>query len=164
MSDIWSGGLAFSYFQSLQAGFGLVNISSDGSTVTPLADFQTLQQQYSQVTFVSSPSQSAAGTTQFPACAAPDDVNFFGSDTLPPTPNQQACNCAVDNAFSCVFTPVTPNTTAIIGTLLDYTCGQLGQLGLNSCNALSANGTTGQYGELSSCDPGELLLNRPDDN
>jgi len=157
MSQIWSGGLAFSYFQSLQAGFALVNISSDDSSVIPLDDFNTLKQQYGQVSFVNSPSQSAAGQTQFPACVAPDNVNFFGSTTLPPTPNQAACDCAVDNAFSCVFTPQTPNTTAIIGSLLDFTCGQLGQLGLDSCNELSANGTTGQYGELASCDPGTQL-------
>jgi len=157
MTDIWSGGLAFGYFQSVQTGFGLVDISSDGSTVTPNQDFTNLQNQYSQVVFVNTPDQTTAGATAFPACAAPDGVNFLGSNNLPPTPDQAACDCAVNSAFSCVFSPQTSNVSAIEGTLFNFTCGQLGSLGLNSCDSLSASGATGTYGLLASCDPATQL-------
>ncbi|KAH7104727.1 Glucanosyltransferase-domain-containing protein [Auriculariales sp. MPI-PUGE-AT-0066] len=157
MSQIWSGGLAFAYFQSIQSGFGLVDISTDGKTVTPNEDFTRLQQHYTSVTFATTPSQADAGTTQYPTCTAADPTVFVGSLTLPPTPNQDACNCAVQKAFACIFNPQTVNTSAILGPLFDFTCPALGKLNSNACDALSADGAAGKYGPLSSCDPESQL-------
>jgi uncharacterized membrane protein YgcG len=153
MTPIWSGGLAFSYFPALAPGFALVNIGTDGS-VTTTQDFTNLQTQFTAVVFDTSITQSSAGTTSFPACAAPDGVNFLGSTTLPPTPDEAACDCAVQKGFSCTFTPQTTNATSvniIEGALLDFTCGQLGQLGLTSCDQFSAFGNNGSYALLSYC-------------
>lgn len=158
MSQIWSGGLAFSYFPSVQQGFGLVELADDG-TVTPTTDFNNLQAQYSQITqFVQTPSQADAGQTQYPQCVAPDGVNFLGSVNLPPTPNQDACNCAVEKAFPCVYTPRTTNISAVLGPLFSFACSQLGQQGSDACSQLSANGTTGTYGQMSACDPRAFYL------
>jgi len=59
--------------------------------------------------------------------------------------------------LDCLFNPQTSNTTGIVGPLLDTACGLIGQVGSN-CNALSANGSTGTYGLVASCDPCNVAL------
>ncbi|KAI0374477.1 hypothetical protein BV20DRAFT_1049270 [Pilatotrama ljubarskyi] len=154
MSDIWSGAVAFSYFpaQSNDGQFGMVTV--DGDTVTPNDDFGRLKAQYSNVTFPTTPSKSDAGSTTFPACP-PQNSTWLASNTLPPTPNEAACNC-LENIVSCQFTPKTSNTTDIVGSLIDLGCSLLSQQGGN-CNDISGNGTTGTYGRVAFCDPATKL-------
>ncbi|KAG8942830.1 1,3-beta-glucanosyltransferase gas1, partial [Tulasnella sp. 408] len=61
MVNEWSGGIAFSYFPAV-GGYGMVTVSSDGSSVTTSEDFTRLQAQYTSVTTINSPAQSAAGS------------------------------------------------------------------------------------------------------
>ncbi|KAI6005009.1 carbohydrate-binding module family 43 protein/Glycoside hydrolase family 72 protein [Pisolithus orientalis] len=156
MSPEWSGGIAFSYFpaSSVQGQFGMVNISSDGSTVTTGQDFDNLKAQYTQASPPNSPSESSAGSTSYPSCPQQNST-FVASTTLPPTPNLSACTC-LENNLGCQFTPTTSNYTSILGSLLDYACSLLGQSG-GSCNDISANGTSGTYGLVSECDPTVML-------
>ncbi|PPQ65976.1 hypothetical protein CVT24_011193 [Panaeolus cyanescens] len=151
MSPVWSGGLAFSYFSRLSdAGdYGMVTISSDNTTVTPNNDFNVLKTQYNSVSFINSPSQSSAGSSSFPSC--PSSASFAASNTLPPTPDNSACNC-LENNLSCQFTPQTSNFSVIVGELLDTGCSLLGGAGGN-CNDISADGQAGVYGRVSECDP-----------
>jgi hypothetical protein len=157
MSDVWSGGLAFSYFpaESAQGQFGMVDISPDGTTVTPNADFSALATQYGMVTPPDTPAQSAAGPPTYPTCPQANS-SFLASTTLPPTPNDAACAC-LSSTLSCLFTPQTTNYTAIVGELLDTACGLLGQAG-GTCDDIAANGSTGVYGRVSGCDPGKAQL------
>ncbi|KIM85434.1 carbohydrate-binding module family 43 protein [Piloderma croceum F 1598] len=152
MSPVWSGGLAFSYFPdaSVQGQFGMVNISVDGSSVMTGNDFNALASQYGQVNPPNTPNQSAAGNTNYPSCPA-QSATFLASSSLPPTPNDQSCQC-LDTTLSCLFTPQTDNYTAIVGDLLDTGCSLLGQAGGN-CNDIAGNGSTGDYGRVSFCDP-----------
>jgi 1,3-beta-glucanosyltransferase GAS1 len=152
MTNVWSGGIAFSYFPAAsgQGQFGMVTISADGSTVTTSADFTALATQYGSTTPANSPSQAAAGATTYPACPQ-QNSSFLASTTLPPTPNDAACNC-LENTLSCRFTPADSNYSQILGTLLDTACGLLGQAGGN-CNDIASNGSSGTYGRVSSCDP-----------
>ncbi|EJD04270.1 glycoside hydrolase family 72 protein [Fomitiporia mediterranea MF3/22] len=154
MSPVWSGGIAFSYFpaQSDQGQFGMVTIS--GNTVTPNDDFTRLAQQYGNATGPNTPTQSGAGSTQFPACPA-QNSSFFASTTLPPTPNDTACACVV-NSLSCQFTPQTTNTTVLVGDLLNTACGLLGQNG-GTCNDIAGSGSSGSYGRMAFCDPASKL-------
>ncbi|KAG8900810.1 1,3-beta-glucanosyltransferase gas1 [Tulasnella sp. 403] len=147
----WSGGVAFSYFPAV-GGYGMVTISADGKTVTTSSDFTALQQQYSQVTFVTTPAQSAAGQNTQATCPA-QSASWLASTTLPPTPVPGACQCLTQHAFSCVFSNTAANNTAgIIGDLLNYACAQIGTLS-GSCTPIGGNGTTGVYGPFSICDP-----------
>jgi hypothetical protein len=41
--------------------------------------------------------------------------------------------------------------------LFNFACEQLGAAGSNACEALSADGTTGTYGIMSTCDPASQL-------
>lgn len=156
MNTVWSGGVAFSYFpaQSAQGQFGMVTISSDGSTVSTGDDFNNLKTEYGSVSFINSPSQSSAGTSSYPACPAESDV-FAASTTLPPTPDLAACTC-LEQHLSCQFTPSTSNYTAIVGELLDFGCSSLGQIG-GSCDDIGGNGTSGVYGRISDCDPSKFI-------
>ncbi|KAF8344164.1 glycoside hydrolase family 72 protein [Cantharellus anzutake] len=149
MIDVWSGGLAFSYFPAF-GGFGMVNISSDAKTVIVSDDFNRLKSQYALVNFTDNPTKSNAGTTNYSQCPA-ETPNFLASTKLPDTPNTNLCDCVL-KSFSCLFTPQTPNYTYIVGDLLNYGCSQLGSLG-GSCDTIASNGETGVYGSLAECDP-----------
>ncbi|KAJ7042634.1 1,3-beta-glucanosyltransferase [Mycena alexandri] len=152
MTNIWSGGLAFSYFPASSAAgnFGLVNISSDGTTVTPNQDFNNLVSQYGEVSFVNSPSMSSASASSFPACPTTNS-SWAASSTLPPTPNDAACAC-LENALSCQFQTTTSNYSALVGSLIDTACGLLGALN-GTCDPIGGSGSTGVYGLLDMCDP-----------
>ncbi|KAI0762691.1 Glucanosyltransferase-domain-containing protein [Fomes fomentarius] len=154
MSDIWSGAVAFSYFpaQSNDGQFGVVTVNGD--TVTTSDDFDRLQDQYGKVTLPTTPSKSDAGNTQFPACPAQNST-WLASTTLPPTPNDAACKCLGSN-LSCLFTPKTSDPRTIVGSLLDFACSDLGQVGGN-CNEISADGGNGTYGRVAFCDPDTKL-------
>lgn len=155
-TPVWSGGVAFSYFpaESGQGEFGMITLSTDGSTVTPNTDFENLKTMYNQVSFINNPSQSSAPSAAFPACPQ-QNTTFLASTTLPSTPSDSACQCLESN-LSCQFNPQTSNTSAIVGSLLDTACSLLGSVG-GSCDPIAANGQTGQYGTVSSCDPSTKL-------
>lgn len=158
MTNIWSGGIAFSYFpaESGQGQFGMVTIS--GNTVTTSSDFTLLAAQYSNSTPPNSPSQSSASDSVYPSCPSQNST-FLASSTLPPTPNDAACNC-LESGLACDFSPPAgTNTTAvnvINGQLLGTACGLLSTGGGN-CNDITSNGTTGTYGRVSFCDASEKL-------
>ncbi|KAI9572583.1 carbohydrate-binding module family 43 protein/Glycoside hydrolase family 72 protein [Boletus coccyginus] len=156
MSPVWSGGVAFSYFpaSSAQGDYGIVSISSDGSTVTVNQNFNNLKTQYTQASPPNSPSKSAAGSTSYPTCPQ-QNSNMLASTTLPPTPNLAACTC-LENNLSCQFTPTTSNYSATVGSLLNYGCSLLGQVG-GTCSPISADGGAGVYGTVSACDPTVML-------
>jgi 1,3-beta-glucanosyltransferase GAS1 len=154
MSDVWSGGVAFSYFPatSPQGQFGMVNVSSDGSTITTGQDFANLASQLSAVSPPNSPSQSTAGSTSYPSCPTSNST-FAASTTLPPTPNDAACSC-LENSLPCTFKNQY-NYTDTVGTLTGSACSLLAQKGGN-CNDIASNGTTGTYGVVAMCDPRAL--------
>ncbi|EIM92490.1 uncharacterized protein STEHIDRAFT_117496 [Stereum hirsutum FP-91666 SS1] len=153
MSDVWSGGLAFSYFpaESAQGQFGMVTINSDNS-VTTSTDFDNLKTQLGQVSPPNSPS-SGSSSSSFPSCPA-ENSTFLASTSLPPTPVDSACSCLA-TSVSCQFTP-TQDPDAVVGDLLNQACGLLGEQG-GSCDDIAANGTTGSYGSVSPCDASTKL-------
>ncbi|TFK76746.1 hypothetical protein BDN72DRAFT_753554 [Pluteus cervinus] len=152
MSDVWSGGIAFSYFpaSSAQGQFGMVTISTDGSTVTTSDDFDRLQTQYALAAPPNSPAQSSVAASTYGACPATSD-SLVTTTTLPPTPNEAACDCLF-NALSCHFTPQTTNYTVVLGDLVGSACGLLSQGG-GSCADIGGDGTDTPYGRVAACDP-----------
>ncbi|KAJ7699558.1 glycoside hydrolase family 72 protein [Mycena rosella] len=152
MTDVWSGGIAFSYFpaQSTNHEFGMATPSSDNTTVTTNADFDNLVAQYGKVSFVNSPTQASASASSFGACPS-EGTSLEAAATLPPTPNKSACDC-VASRLSCVFTPSTSDYTDVMGVLTGVVCGLLPNV-TGNCDDISANGTTGTYGIVAMCDP-----------
>lgn len=82
MSAVYSGGIAYSYFPTNDPkSFGMVTV--DGNTVTTSTDFTNLGSQYSAVTFLTTPAQSAAtaNTPPLPSCPG-SSVEWLGSTTV----------------------------------------------------------------------------------
>ncbi|KAI0757284.1 Glucanosyltransferase-domain-containing protein [Daedaleopsis nitida] len=154
MSDIWSGGVAFSYFpaESNDGQFGMVTVNGD--TVTTSDDYDRLKSEYGKVTFPTVPSKSDAGASQFLTCPSTNST-WLATTKLPPTPNDAACKC-LDSNLSCLFSPQVADSTNIVGSLLDFTCSSLPNVNGN-CNDISSNGTTGTYGRVAFCDPNTKL-------
>lgn len=136
---VWSGGVAFSYFPNSQ-DYGIITLSDDNTTVTTSAEFDNLAAQLANVTVATTPAQSSVSNAAAPAC--PSDVaGFAASTTLPPTPDEAACNCLEANAFPCVNTQELP---VAVGELIDYGCQLLGSDDTTaSCTDIGANGTSG---------------------
>ncbi|KAF7319200.1 1,3-beta-glucanosyltransferase [Mycena chlorophos] len=152
MAGVWSGGLAFSYFNATANNeqFGMVTLSSDNSTATTNQDFANLVAQYASLTALpNNPTQAAAPSATYTACPS-EGTAFEASTTLPPTPNTDACEC-LSSALACQFV-AKGDFTDVIGTLTGQVCSFLAQNG-GSCADISANGTSGVYGTVSSCDP-----------
>ncbi|KAJ7300929.1 Glucanosyltransferase-domain-containing protein, partial [Mycena albidolilacea] len=103
MTDVWSGGLAFSYFPASSAGheFGMATLSSDNSSVTTNTDFDNLASQYAKVSFVTTHAPARAAQSTFGACPA-EGASLAASAALPPTPNDSACAC-VASKLGCSF-------------------------------------------------------------
>ncbi|KAJ7624905.1 1,3-beta-glucanosyltransferase [Roridomyces roridus] len=153
MTDVWSGGLAFSYFPDTSKGknFGLMTPSSDSSSFVTTPEFDNLAAQYNAVTFVKTPTKTSVSNVQPSACPQATPSSWPVSNTLPPTADDAACGCLA-NALSCVFTPSTPDYTDIVGDLTGIACGLLIQNG-GSCADISADGAAGVYGDIGMCDP-----------
>lgn len=149
MSDVWSGGIAFSYFpkDGVDGEYGLVTISADGSTVTQSAEFESLKTHYTAITPPNSPAQASVAASTYPTCVTGQN-NLTASTTLPATPNDAACNC-LEAALACRFTPPNPDYRETVGDLINYGCNQIG----DGCAPIGGSGATGVYGRLSACDP-----------
>lgn len=153
MTNVWSGGLAFSYFPVTSKGhnFGMAALSPDNKTITTNADFDNLAAKFNAVTFVNTPAKGSATAASLPGCPATSPPAWSVSTTLPPTPDDAACGCLA-NELSCVFQPPTPDYMVLVGKLIGIACGLVGQVG-GSCDDISSNGVTGVYGRVAMCDP-----------
>lgn len=131
VSDVFSGGVAFSYFPTSD-GYGMVTFSADGNrsvlvydvTVAVLmfsvevsSDFTRLSAEYNGTTGPNSPAQSSQTFTATDCPAI--NGSLLASTTLPPTPDEAVCDCLLQNALSCRVLPATSNEPAIVGSLTE---------------------------------------------
>ncbi|PCH36489.1 carbohydrate-binding module family 43 protein [Wolfiporia cocos MD-104 SS10] len=144
MSGVWSGGIIYEYIEQSNA-YGLVNISSDGSSVTTLTDFTNLKSQYATATGSSLAQASYTPSITLPDACPSDNSSWPVSTNLPPTPNSEECSC-VNSALTCVSTYSEGDSA--IGTALGEICGT----DSSACDVIAGNGTLGTYGALSMCD------------
>lgn len=156
LSNVLSGGVAFTYFPKDPSSEGkdYSLTTMDGNTITPRPSFQALKTQLGGVNPPTSLANNTGGSSTID-CPAQSDA-FLASTTLPPTPDDALCACGLANVFSCVANQRAQSSPDIIGSLLDYTCSALGELGQN-CSGVEASGTTGTYGTWSSCNAVQRL-------
>ncbi|KAI5449931.1 1,3-beta-glucanosyltransferase [Naganishia albida] len=157
-TDVFSGGIAFSYFPTSD-GYGMVTFSgTDGQQVETSDDFTRLATQLKNITSPpNTPTQGSVQSTQG-ICPTAENATFQASEVLPPTPNDAVCSCLYEKSFSCVVTPETANKPDIVGALTDYACSLLGASNASaSCDPIASNGSTGTYGPLSYCSPSVKL-------
>lgn len=142
MTDVWSGGIVYEYFQETN-NYGLV--TQIGGSVSPLPDYTALSLQLNNIhpTRIQSASYTPSNTP--PSCPTTATSVWMAATSLPPTPNQGLCNCA-PASFGC---QAKPNLSAAnISSLFGYICGDLGV----DCSGINANGNApGQYGAFSPC-------------
>ncbi|KAJ6571481.1 1,3-beta-glucanosyltransferase [Mycena capillaripes] len=152
MTNVWSGGLAFSYFSVKSKGhdFGMAVISPDNTTITTNSDFDNLAAKFNAISFVTTPAKGST-TPALPSCPAESPPSWNSSTTLPGTPDDAACGCLA-NELSCVFVPPTPDYMNLVGDLIGIACGLAISSG-GTCDDISANGVTGVYGPVAMCDP-----------
>ncbi|KAF7943307.1 hypothetical protein EAE96_011236 [Botrytis aclada] len=147
MTEVWSGGIVYMYFQEAN-DYGLVSVSGD--SVSKLSDFTALSKQLASATpsFTNSASYTVTNTVA-QACPATGTA-WAASSNLPPIANAELCECMV-KSLSCVANSgISGNSSA---NLFDYVCG----LDSAACDGISKNATTGVYGAYSMCTSAQQL-------
>ncbi|KAJ5448744.1 1-3-beta-glucanosyltransferase gel3 [Penicillium cf. griseofulvum] len=146
MTDVWSGGIVYMYFQE-ENDYGLVTLKGD--TASKLPDFSGYSKQMASVNPTGvkkvdySPSSSALGS-----CPTIGDNWFAKASPLPPSPNVDLCTC-MEASLECV---VKDNVSSKKFTdLFDTVCGY------GVCDGISTNATSGVYGSYSVCNAKEKL-------
>lgn len=111
-----------------------------------MPDFTSLSSQIATVspTIVTASNYSPTNTPS--SCTSPASSFAVAASPLPPTPDQDVCNCMYAG-LSCK--PVGSVPQSQYGTLFNYVCGQGGA----DCSGIAANGTSGTYGKFSGCNP-----------
>lgn len=143
MTDVWSGGIVYMYFQE-ENNYGLVSIK-DGK-VSTLKDFNYLSSEMADInpTLASADDVSSMTVTTCPGTAA----NWKASTNLPPTPDEEVCEC-MENSLSCVVDDEVDEDD--YSDLFDYVCSYV------ECGGINGNGTTGEYGAYSPCEAKQKL-------
>jgi len=149
MTDVFSGGIVYEYFQDTN-DYGLVTV--DGSSVSTLDDFNALKTQYAAVSPTSVNTASFKPSNTALASCPSISANYWAAvaSPLPPTPNQSVCDCMVSSLQCRADANLDTDT---IGTLFGQICGYKG----SPCSGIASNSTTGSFGAYSMCNATEQL-------
>ena len=172
MTDVISGGIVYMYFEEandygvlpppfrLQPIFllpspfdtnwysGLVSVS--GSSVSTMADYDTLKTKLSTAIPTGTSSDSYTPTNSPAACPALGSSWVANGNNLPPTPDSNLCGCMF-NTLSCV--PEPSLNTSSYGSIFNYICSN----DAAACAGILTNTTTGVYGPYSMCNDTQKL-------
>ncbi|CAK7902673.1 pH-responsive protein 2 [[Candida] anglica] len=137
MLNIWSGGIVYMYFQE-ENDYGLVTV--DGKSVSTLADYTNLKSQLAKISpsLATSTASVSASVTSCPTGGS----GWAASTNLPPTPDQEICDC-MQSSLDCIVNSKISSDD--YQDLFAYVCDQV------SCEGITGNGTTGDYGSYSPC-------------
>ncbi|CAK9441346.1 uncharacterized protein LODBEIA_P52150 [Lodderomyces beijingensis] len=145
MTNIWSGGIVYMYFEE-ENDYGLVSLS--GSTVSTLADYRYYSSEINNI----SPSYARAAdedtATSTLTCPDASRSTWQASPELPPTPDRLYCECMAQ-ALACVVHDDVEEED--YGELYGDVCGRI------DCSDISADGIAGEYGHYSFCSAKDKL-------
>ncbi|SCU83329.1 LADA_0C10792g1_1 [Lachancea dasiensis] len=152
MTDVWSGGLAYMYFEE-ENHYGVVKIDSNNHVVV-LKDFEFLRDEFARAnpkgTIKSEYLRRLELANKKPPrreCPALSS-NWKAAEGLPATPNQSKCAC-LDNALPCLVSPFSDRSK--YREYFEYICGEV------DCTDIAADGENGRYGEFSDCSADQKL-------
>ncbi|KAL8915571.1 MAG: hypothetical protein Q9171_000136 [Xanthocarpia ochracea] len=148
MTEVWSGGIVYMYFQEAN-DYGLVTVGSD-NRATRLADFTALSTQLARVTPTGVAMSAYSPTNRPQACPEQDDA-WSASERLPPSPNNAVCSCMVQSLNCTANSDISDDE---MQTNFDYLCDPTNG---NYCSGILGNGTDGVYGAYSMCTPEERI-------
>jgi len=147
MSDVWSGGIVYMYFEE-DNEYGLVE--EKNGKITKLKDFDNYKSQIKKVEPKGiSMSSYTPPKIEARECPAVGD-GWEASEVLPPTPDDSICACMM-KSISCKAS--SRAKTDDIGELLGWICGDA----QTDCSGISTDSAEGHYGAFSMCDPKEKL-------
>lgn len=149
MTDVWSGGIVYMYFQE-ENDYGLVSIGSDDK-VTTMDDFGYLASELASITPTSGKASEVSATaTTTVDCPASTLTNWNAATVLPPSPNADVCNC-LDSGAACAIKDSVD--TEDYEDIFGYICSA----SPDACLGIAKNGSTGEYGSFAGCNPKEQL-------
>lgn len=151
MTDVFSGGVVFEYFEN-ENEFGLIKL--DGDSVETMADFNNLRSQFAAATpaLLDMNSYQPSNTAQQACPTVSAGYWDSASETLPPTPNQEVCDCMM-STLRCVAKDNIDDEE--VGDLFDEVCGY--NDGEACSSGINRNTTLGEYGAFSMCNHLEKL-------
>lgn len=145
MTDVWSGGIVYMYYEE-ENDYGLVSVS--GSSVSTMGDYSYYSKEMNAI----SPSlaqSSEVGAFSTSTLACPASASTWKANTnLPPTPDKNVCDC-IAASLECVVSNDVDSKN--YGDLFGSVCGNI------DCSAVSANGENGTYGVISFCSDKDKL-------
>lgn len=147
MTNVWSGGIVYMYYEEAN-NYGLVSL--DGSKVSTLSDYNNYRSEINNI----SPSLATLSTIDSEEAsktlACPDNSfsTWRAATNLPPTPDEEYCDCIADS-FNCVVSDDVEDED--YGDLFAQVCGYI------DCSEISANGNEGSYGSFSFCSDKDRL-------
>ncbi|KXN71184.1 carbohydrate-binding module family 43 protein [Conidiobolus coronatus NRRL 28638] len=147
MNNVFSGGLVYEFTEESN-NYGLVQANGNNFTIMP--DFTTYKNQLSKLKLSPTNKSSYTPPSNNGTTCPSEGSDWQASNNLPPTPSVDACNCLM-GTYGCIVSSsfnVTAQSSSV-SQLFQYACGQ----GKVDCSPLTANGTSGVYGNISFCDP-----------
>ncbi|BAO42506.1 beta-1,3-glucanosyltransferase [Kluyveromyces marxianus] len=137
MTDVWSGGIVYMYFEE-ENNYGLVSV--DGNDVKTLDDFNNLKSALASASPTSATKSQASSTSL--SCPATGEYWKVSTD-LPPTPEKDTCDC-IKGSLSCIVADDVASKD--YSKLYGVVCADI------DCSDISSNATDGKYGPYSFCD------------
>ena len=110
-----------------------------------LADFSALSSQIAKVTPSGLNAASYTPTNTVARACPTEDNNWTAASVLPPTPNEQLCQCMMSTLTCVAQSRISEDD---IGDLFGQVCDP--NIG-DYCSGITTNGTTGAYGAYSPC-------------
>ena len=147
MTDTWSGGIVYMYFQE-ENDYGLVEL--ENGKVSKLPDFDYLATQIAKAKPTNTKMADYQVTnTAVRECPAVNN-KWEASSTLPPIANSELCDCMMSSLECKAKKGIDAED---IGEQFAYVCGEDPE----SCIGILSNATTGEYGAYSMCSPSQKL-------
>jgi hypothetical protein len=141
MTDVWSGGIAYMFFEEPNQ-YGVVKLI-DGK-VNKLGDFATLQHQYTNASpkgVKLAESKLKPKIQKVIDCPAQNEI-WAASPIIPHAPDSAKCECMV-NGLECQLDPQVKESE--LASIFKYACD------IVNCEHITGDGKTGTYGDFSDC-------------
>ncbi|KAL2135257.1 hypothetical protein VTI74DRAFT_9242 [Chaetomium olivicolor] len=147
MTDVFSGGIAYMYFEETN-DYGLVTVK--GNSASTMKNYDALKTKMASVSPTST-DMSAYQPTNSPATCPELSKNWrIKGEILPPTPDSSLCDCMY-KSLSCV--PADKLEAKDYGDVFGYICSAVPE----ACAGINGNTTTGVYGAYSMCNAKQQL-------
>lgn len=150
MTNIWSGGIVYMYFEE-ENQYGVVKVNDDKISVKKMEDYRYLRDAYANVhpkiTKLNNDKEDTISKNNRVACPKISET-WKASNDLPQTPFNFKCEC-LETSLDCIVSP--KKNKHDFTNLFSYLCSHV------DCSEINSNATEGFYGYYSDCDDKQKL-------